>query len=525
MKKIIPVLQKSLILLILAISFAACQLEVPVQEMTDAKAAINAAKAVDADKHSPEEIKKAEDYLLQCNEDLKNEKADDAKASALLAIESANKARTKALPLYAQERMTAAEEAYNEADKLYAAKFSPDNLQKAGELKNQANEAFNAADYMKAAGLAEQSTAYAKDASADSMKNSSALESELSDAGSRLMSLKNDEMAGEAQVELKAASDALVLANEGMTGKDFRKAYSELDNARAALTRAENKIKKKKLGAEITTLRAKMDQIKSGKDGQAVAEDLDKAMLELNAAETSLEQDNIDDASMRVASARELIAGTDTKLKKGNAAAALDKAESMLASAKEKDSGNKYGENLGRAETLIKDGRGYADQGKYNEAISSADEAETIIAAVLNSIESGDTSANVSSGDEHADGTGDTTADEGTASDTAEADGTGDDKGKVTDDKTTEAEKQYYVVQWRKKDTDCLWRIALKVYNDASLWPLIYVANRDQIKNPDLIFPGQKFIIPPKPEKKPNKKELKEMLKKDTTKDGGNTGK
>ena len=97
------------------------------------------------------------------------------------------------------------------------------------------------------------------------------------------------------------------------------------------------------------------------------------------------------------------------------------------------------------------------------------------------------------------------------------SDTTGDTAASDTETTETEAKENYYVVQWRKKNTDCLWRISGKVYNDASLWPIIYLANRDQIKNPDLIFPGQKFKIPPKPEKKPGKKELKEMLKKEKT--------
>jgi nucleoid-associated protein YgaU len=58
-----------------------------------------------------------------------------------------------------------------------------------------------------------------------------------------------------------------------------------------------------------------------------------------------------------------------------------------------------------------------------------------------------------------------------------------------------------YVVQWRKINTDCLWRIAEKLYGNAKLWPLIYAANRSQIKDPDLIYPGQKFVIPPVPVK------------------------
>lgn len=35
-----------------------------------------------------------------------------------------------------------------------------------------------------------------------------------------------------------------------------------------------------------------------------------------------------------------------------------------------------------------------------------------------------------------------------------------------------------------------------EVYGDASLWPLIYKANRDQISNPGVLWPGQVLRIP-----------------------------
>lgn len=44
--------------------------------------------------------------------------------------------------------------------------------------------------------------------------------------------------------------------------------------------------------------------------------------------------------------------------------------------------------------------------------------------------------------------------------------------------------------------TDCLWKIALRYYGNGALWPRIYDANRGQIKNPNLIYPGQVFVIP-----------------------------
>ncbi len=44
---------------------------------------------------------------------------------------------------------------------------------------------------------------------------------------------------------------------------------------------------------------------------------------------------------------------------------------------------------------------------------------------------------------------------------------------------------------------ECLWRIAEseKIYSDPFQWPLIYQANRSQIKDPDLIYPKQEFQI------------------------------
>ena len=49
-----------------------------------------------------------------------------------------------------------------------------------------------------------------------------------------------------------------------------------------------------------------------------------------------------------------------------------------------------------------------------------------------------------------------------------------------------------YVV---KRD-DSLWRIARAEYGDANKWPLIYRANQDKIRNPNLIRPGLVLQLP-----------------------------
>jgi nucleoid-associated protein YgaU len=45
---------------------------------------------------------------------------------------------------------------------------------------------------------------------------------------------------------------------------------------------------------------------------------------------------------------------------------------------------------------------------------------------------------------------------------------------------------------------DSLSKIAKREYGDANAWNRIYEANRDIIKNPDLIYPGQTLQIPAK---------------------------
>jgi len=54
------------------------------------------------------------------------------------------------------------------------------------------------------------------------------------------------------------------------------------------------------------------------------------------------------------------------------------------------------------------------------------------------------------------------------------------------------------ITEYTVKKGESLWWIAKykDVYDDDFLWPIIYEANKSQIKNPNLIYPGQKLKIP-----------------------------
>jgi nucleoid-associated protein YgaU len=86
----------------------------------------------------------------------------------------------------------------------------------------------------------------------------------------------------------------------------------------------------------------------------------------------------------------------------------------------------------------------------------------------------------------------------------------------------------YTVGTWAE-NRDCLWNIAGKkeIYNDPHLWPKIWQANTDIIRNPDVIFPGQVLTLPNNSPK--NAEELKAerkyyRMKKETVSQDAQTG-
>jgi len=67
---------------------------------------------------------------------------------------------------------------------------------------------------------------------------------------------------------------------------------------------------------------------------------------------------------------------------------------------------------------------------------------------------------------------------------------------KAVDDKLTsppaEEPTQFYTV----KKGDSLSKIAKALMGDGNKWPKLFEANKEVIKNPDLIYPGQQLRIP-----------------------------
>lgn len=62
----------------------------------------------------------------------------------------------------------------------------------------------------------------------------------------------------------------------------------------------------------------------------------------------------------------------------------------------------------------------------------------------------------------------------------------------IADGSTVGGDDQFYTIE--KGDT--LWKIAEKAYGNGSKYQKIFEANREVIKDPDKIYPGQKIRVP-----------------------------
>ena len=65
-----------------------------------------------------------------------------------------------------------------------------------------------------------------------------------------------------------------------------------------------------------------------------------------------------------------------------------------------------------------------------------------------------------------------------------------------TDTRQVTSTKQNSTNTYTVKKGDNLWNIAKKHYGKGSQYTKIYNANKDKIKNPNLIYPGQVLVIP-----------------------------
>ena len=470
------------------ISFIACDVEVPIKEMVTARSSIENARQAMADKYDPDNLNKAVQELNNSHTLLVNKKSADAKASAVKAADFAEAAIQTSLPKAVDANLEEAKTLYQDADKLNAAKSAPDQFAAAEAAITETEKLKGDHNLWDALARSKEAVTAAGKAKEAALAKLPGLNDELAAMKKDVESLKSQKITDQQKKDLDDAASKLDKAGELLAQSNAKEAAVLMGEAGALVNPVKMSVMKVSARDRIAQLRKEVEVLKKARGSDSAGEDIAAITAALNGAESLLDQEKTDDALKKISEAEQLLAAAKDKSSKALALEKSKALDKMLDDARKADKDNKHKAEIDKAATTIDDGKKLMAGGSYKESLAKFDEAESILKSL----------------------------------------GIAGEKEKLVADgsQISKEGKRIYKVIYDKKKRDCLWRIAGKVYKNARLWPLIYVANKSQIKDPDLIFPGQQFIIPDIPAPKENKeKEKGEGEKESTGKDTKDTPK
>jgi len=464
--------------------FSSCDLDIPVNELISARQKIDEAREFKAGKYSSDKLKKSEELLYESHKLLKDDKADDAKKKAIESLKHGEQALAIALEAYSSDLIKDTEKRLNECRDLYSEKLAPVDYTEADRLHKDAQKQYSDKKYRESIETSLKAIASAERAKKTAMQKAGKYHDKYSFFLKRYKKLRISPYRTAVTQELDTISKDLNGMKTSLDSKKYRDSYNSSTTIEKELSHAEMKILKAQYILKIGKLRKEIAGLVSDNEKDTIKISLDKASVALNKAESFLEQNKLASTNEHIKTAEALIANSKRYKMEMVLKQEIEKVQKKITTARQEDSQEKEKENIAKAEKELDSAQNSlkdSDYDKTREYITRS--ASTIDLALKNIAENEKNLAalKVKAAEEE--------------------------KRKAEEEKkaseTEKAEDQFYTVKWRKKNTDCLWRISQKLYKDASLWPAIFLANREQIKDPDLIFPGQKLKIPPKPEKRP----------------------
>jgi len=445
--------------LISSVFFWNCGQELPLQELALAKEQVARAEKNQAKAYAPEEFNEAKKSLMAANEFAAEEKSGEAKKSADYAVSKAYDALEKTLPRTAAKAREEAILSIDAADEAYASEFAPEEYKKSIALREEGDQKLSSADRNLGSYLREEKNeekrASLRSTALDDFETAYNKFNEAKLAGSDARSvalIKSDivrESAGDVEQILEKATKYSGGTSPSIQEERARlqSAYDDIDAGK--LRTADNKIKASKKASSAILAGVVKDYARD-RNSQAV--------------------DVVEDAKSRFS---ELDANT------------------LTSNATTRDSYGSSGENLAAASESLQASTTLYEQERFEDSIDQSEEAIRLSEISIDQIESLRKS-------QLALKTMPPKTDRNLKLDKEEKPRNIETFSSSQIVALDNGWKQYAVA--RRNPPECLWRIAKhrEVYNDGRLWSKIYDANRERIRNADLIYPKQKLKIPPK---------------------------
>ncbi|WCL48643.1 DUF4398 domain-containing protein [Leptospira sp. GIMC2001] len=445
-----------ILLSVATLAFAySCASELPIQEMSNARQAIARAESLQATEYAPDELKESKDALFEAHENASEEKASDAKKRADYSISKANDALEKTLPRLSAKTRDEATEAIDQADKAFATGLAPDDFDRSVQLRKEGDQAMEAGDASLSSFLQE------KDETKKSELRNKSFD-EYEDAHNKYLASKTS--ANKAR--------EVALSNKDELRQSARYVEEDLNTTETYIGGMNDKTRAERENLASAYQDIDNDELKSANDKISASRKNSRALLAASIQNYARERnltatEVVEDANSRFEEIKEDSVSKDANQKSNYESARenLGAANESLASAGNLYSQEKYEDSIRQSEEAIRLGQIVTEQTASLSATSVANRSAT------NSDDKMKTSATDSKND-------------------------GKDSNK--DGKLKEGWSKYVVR--KQQPEDCLWRIAgnKNSYGNPKLWPRIYQANKNKIKNKNLIYPNQVLYIPPK---------------------------
>jgi nucleoid-associated protein YgaU len=432
--------------------------------MVKARSTIEKARQVNAEKYDPDNYNKAAEQLKVSHDSMVNKKGSNAKKAAIESANFAELAIKTSLPRVTDDTLAEAKAIQKESEALNAEQFAPDKYSRTENAINETEKLKGDQKMWDAFLKAKEAVASGKETKELCLAKVPQLSEDIARMKKDIDECNSKKISDQQKQELAAAGTNLDKAGSLIAQNNLKEAVPLIAESEKAITKIKLAVQKISAKERIAQLRRETETLKKERGAEFAGEDIEVVVTTLNEAEALLDQDKTDEANKKIADAESSLAIAKEKTVKGLAQDKATSVEKLLEETRKRDTSNKFKNETDRAAEMIADGRKLMQSESYRDSLSKFNEAESLLYSL----------------------------------------GIAGEKDSLKDKGFLQKleGKMIYKVIYNKKKRDCLWRIAHKVYRNAKLWPLIYMANKEQIKDPDLIFPGQKFVIPDVPEKK-----------------------
>lgn len=284
------------------------------------------------------------------------------------------------------------------------------------------------------------------------------------------------------------ARELYASANEKFEAKDYITSCSLSDESykKAVKAKEESLDNKYQLQVKIDQVHATLSKIEQYDYEVYASEKYGIAKNKTEEAEKFYKSDALKNGFEAIETARISADDAYKQTMEGVTTQKLSEAEAVVGEAEKSEGAAVAEEDLAAAKEALNNAKTQKANGNYDESITYSNEA---IRLGNNVIEEGRKAAAIAASvknQQDADKDTDKDADK--------------DKDKMTKTKKGFVEEDenfyYYKVKTWEKYQECLSRVAEKYYKNAKSWKRIHNANKEMIKNPDLIKPGWVIKVP-----------------------------